>query len=175
MAERVPDLRPAILSAWRTNNRITGELIERLPDVLWNASVPGVPRRTIRMIAAHLHNARRSWIRTLGSEHGVPVPDRVDQRVVSRRQLVAALKRSNRGMEALLELGLALRLFLRRVVADHDGGVAARRASDVGNRRRHGSGRDLGRRASAFAARRRSIGRSRHESAIIASRPSAIN
>ena len=87
--------------------RITAELVERLPAALWHASVPGLPRRTIRMIAAHLHNSRCGWIRTLGSEHGVAVPDRVDPRLVSRRPLVAALKRSSRGMEALLGLGFA--------------------------------------------------------------------
>ena len=107
MAERVPDIRPMILSAWRTNNRVTLELVERLPAPLWDAAVPGVPRHTIRMIAAHLHNARRSWIKTLGHEFGVAVPARVDQRRVSRRQLAAALRRSSRGMEALLALGFA--------------------------------------------------------------------
>lgn len=102
-----PDLRPMLLAAWRTNNRVTIYLVEHLPPVLWTAPVPGVPRRTIRMIAAHLHNARRRWIKTLGREHGIPVPARVDHRTVSRRQLVAALRRSSQGMEALLTLGFA--------------------------------------------------------------------
>jgi len=97
----------AILAAWRTNNRITMSLIEQLPPALWTARVPGMPRRTVRMIAAHLHNSRCGWIRTLGHEHGVLAPLRVDRRTVSRRQLAAALKRSSRGMEDLLELGIA--------------------------------------------------------------------
>jgi len=101
-----PDLRATVLSAWQTNNRVTSYLIENLPLGLWTATVPGVPQRTVRMIAAHLHNARCQWIRTLGSEHGIPVPVRVDHRTVSRRQLVAALKHSSRGMQALLRLGL---------------------------------------------------------------------
>ena len=100
-------LRTILLPVWRTNHRITAELVGGLPLALWSASVPGVPYRTIRMIAAHLHNARCSWIRTLGREYGVPVPLRVDHRHISRRQLAAALKRSSRGMEALLELGFA--------------------------------------------------------------------
>jgi uncharacterized damage-inducible protein DinB len=102
----LPDLRAGILGAWRTNNRVTTELIQRLPPALWDLSVPDVPRRTIRAIAAHLHNSRCSWIRTLGREHGIPTPARVDQRGVPPRQLVAALKRSSAGMEALLQLGL---------------------------------------------------------------------
>jgi uncharacterized damage-inducible protein DinB len=102
------DLRPSILAAWRTNNRVTIEFVEQLPPALWNASVPGVvPQRTVRTIAAHLHNARCSWIRTLGREHGVSAPVRVDHRKVSRRELAAALKRSGKGIEALLELGFA--------------------------------------------------------------------
>ena len=103
----VVDMSPAILSAWRTNNRITVGLVRQLPPGLWNAPIPGVPRRTVRMMAAHLHNSRCSWIKTLGREHGVRAPLRVDHRKVSRAQLAVALERSSRGMEALLNLGLA--------------------------------------------------------------------
>lgn len=101
------DLRDTILAAWRTNNRITTELIARLPPPLWPIAVPGMPRRTIRAIVAHLHNSRCAWIRTLGREHGIATPERVDRHGVTSRPLVAALKRSSDGMEALLQLGLA--------------------------------------------------------------------
>lgn len=47
------------------------------------------------------------WIKTLGREHGITTPARVDHHRVARRELVAALKRSSAGMEALLQLGLA--------------------------------------------------------------------
>jgi uncharacterized damage-inducible protein DinB len=102
----VPDLRATILSAWQTNNRVNIYLIEQIPAPLWAANVPGVPQRTIRMIAAHLHNARCSWIKTLGAEHGIPVPLRVDRRTVSRRALIAAFRRSSRGLQGILQLGL---------------------------------------------------------------------
>lgn len=102
-----PDLSVSILAAWRTTNRVTGYLIEQIPPDLWAAPVPGVPRRTIRMIAGHLHNTRCSWIRTLGREYGVAVPARVEQHTVSRRMLLAALRQSSRGIEALLQLALA--------------------------------------------------------------------
>jgi uncharacterized damage-inducible protein DinB len=101
------DLRDALLPVWRTSNRITVELLEHVPAALWSADVPGTPRRTIRMIAAHLHNSRCGWIRTLGREHGVTTPARVDRYTVTRRQLSVALRRSSRGMEELLELGFA--------------------------------------------------------------------
>ena len=57
------------------------------------------------MLAGHLHNMRCMWLKTLGRPHGIPVPPAVDRRKVSRRQLVAALNRSSRGIEALLRLG----------------------------------------------------------------------
>jgi uncharacterized damage-inducible protein DinB len=99
------DLCESLRSAWRTNHQVTVYLIEHLLPRLWRAPVPGVPQRTIATIAGHLHNARCRWIGTLGREQGIPVPVRVDQRTVTRRQLVAALKRSSRGIEALLQVG----------------------------------------------------------------------
>jgi uncharacterized damage-inducible protein DinB len=100
-----PDLRDTILSAWRTNNRVTIFLVENLRSPLWEASVPGAPRRTVRMIAGHIHNARCTWVRIVGKEHGIPVPAAVDRRKVTRRELVSALKRSSVGIERLLRLG----------------------------------------------------------------------
>lgn len=101
-----PDLRDTILAAWRTNNRVTVFLVENLPSALWGANVPGAPRRTVRMIAGHIHNARCMWIKMVGKEHGVSVPESVDSRKVSRKELVSALKRSSRGISGLLRLGL---------------------------------------------------------------------
>ena len=101
------DLHGIILAAWRTNNRITTSLIQQLPEHIWEASAPGIERRTVRTIAAHLHNARSRWIKTLGAEHGIARPPLVDLRAVSRRHLVAALERSSAGIESLLALGLA--------------------------------------------------------------------
>ena len=102
-----PDLEGTILAAWRTNNRITTSLIQHVPNDVWEASVPGIGRRTVRTIAAHLHNARSRWIKTLGTEHGIVRPPLVDLVTVSRRELVSALRRSGAGIESLLALGLA--------------------------------------------------------------------
>ncbi|MGH2436619.1 MAG: DinB family protein [bacterium] len=101
------DLDATLLASWRTNNRVTAYLVEHLPAALWDASVPGAPRRTIRMIAGHVHNARCMWLKTLGQEHGIAVPAAVDRRKVTRRELLSALRRSSTGIEALLELGIA--------------------------------------------------------------------
>jgi uncharacterized damage-inducible protein DinB len=102
------DLGPSIVAAWRTNCQVNALLVEQLPREIWEAAIPGItPRRTIRMIAGHLHNSRSRWLRTLGLEHGIPTPALVDLRRVTQRGVLAALKRSDRGMEALLELGIA--------------------------------------------------------------------
>lgn len=99
------DLQDAVLTAWRTNSRVTDYLIEQIPPVLWSATVPGVPSRTTRAVAAHVHNSRCTWIKTLGHEHGILAPKRVDPRTVTARQLGTALMRSSRGIAALLALG----------------------------------------------------------------------
>jgi uncharacterized damage-inducible protein DinB len=100
------DLDATLLASWRTNSRVTAYLVEHLPAALWDAQVPGAPRRTIRMIAGHVHNCRCTWLKTLGHEHGIAVPASVDRRTVTRRELLVALGRSSKGIEALLELGL---------------------------------------------------------------------
>lgn len=101
------DLPSMVLAAWRTNSRVTSYLIERLPAELWDQPIPGSPRRTVRAIAAHFHNSRVRWLRTLGEENGIRVPALVNPRTVTRRALLAALKQSGAGMESLLDLGIA--------------------------------------------------------------------
>ncbi|HEU0252519.1 MAG TPA: DinB family protein [Pyrinomonadaceae bacterium] len=95
-----------LLDAWRTNNRVTVFLFENLPRELWSVPVPEAPRRTVRMIAGHIHNARCMWIKTLGKEHGIAVPKAVDRLKVGPKELIPALGRSSRGMLSLLKLGL---------------------------------------------------------------------
>jgi uncharacterized damage-inducible protein DinB len=97
----------SILAAWRTNNQATIYLIERLPPVLWSSQVPGVPRQTVGMMAAHIHNSRCTWIKSIGGRHGVKVPELVDLRRVRQRDLLLALSRSSKGMIALIQLGIA--------------------------------------------------------------------
>jgi len=96
-----------LIAAWRTNNRATVFLVEHLPRALWSMQVPGIPRLTVGMIAAHIHNSRCSWIKMLGARHGVKVPRLVDLRRVRPPELVKALSRSSEGMIRLIELGIA--------------------------------------------------------------------
>jgi uncharacterized damage-inducible protein DinB len=99
------DFARAIRDAWRTNHRATALLVASVPAEAWSAAAPGLPRKSIRTIAAHLHNSRCMWLKTLGAPHGIAVPAHVDRRTVTRKQLVAALDRSGRAMGELLALG----------------------------------------------------------------------
>ncbi|HEU4955741.1 MAG TPA: DinB family protein [Gemmatimonadales bacterium] len=99
------DLRDTILNSWRTSNRLTVFLVEHIPAELWDSAIPGAPRRTIQMMAGHLHNSRCRWVKALGEELGVAVPRSVDRHRVGRRALASALGRSSRGILSLLALG----------------------------------------------------------------------
>jgi uncharacterized damage-inducible protein DinB len=104
------DQQELLLNAWRTNNRVTIFLFENLPPELWAAAVPGAPRRTVRMIAGHVHNARCMWIKTLGQEHGVAVPrvvNRTRPKQPRNSQLAKAWVRKRRHNPELLILQLA--------------------------------------------------------------------
>jgi uncharacterized damage-inducible protein DinB len=97
----------SLIAAWRTNNRVTAYLIENLPNELWSHSISGLPRKTIRSIAAHLHNSRCSWIKLIGGRHGIATPRRVDPKTVRQTDLVRALSRSSVGIIDLIRLGVA--------------------------------------------------------------------
>jgi len=100
------DLADAVLAAWKTSNRVTTFLFENLPSDVWAMPVPGTSRRTVRMIAGHIHNARCMWIKMLGRQHGIRVPKSVKRFTVTRRELLPALQRSSHGVLELLELGI---------------------------------------------------------------------
>jgi hypothetical protein len=103
------ELRRALVDTWRTNNRVTVYLFENLPAELWSQKVPGAPRRTVRMIAGHIHNCRCMWVKMLGRKHGIEAPPAVDRHRVARRQLLPALELSSQGITQLLELGVDAR------------------------------------------------------------------
>jgi len=96
-----------LIAAWHTNQRVTTYLIENLPRELWPMNIPGSPRRTIRMLAAHIHNTRCMWIKMIGADHGIAVPRTVDGRTVRPSELTRALARSSEGIVALIRLGIA--------------------------------------------------------------------
>ena len=94
-----------ILEAWRINDRVTTFLVENIPAAIWASGLPASPRRTVRGVAAHLHNSRCSWMRSLAVGTAVPTPSPVDRLAVTRRELVAALKSSGRAILLMLGAG----------------------------------------------------------------------
>jgi uncharacterized damage-inducible protein DinB len=96
-----------IVDAWKTTNAATVYLVSHVPAQAWKQEVPGIPRKTIGAISAHLHNSRCGWIKSLGAKHGVTVPRRVDFRRATKSEVIAALPRSSQGMIAVIELGAA--------------------------------------------------------------------
>ena len=96
-----------LIEAWRTNNRVTVYLIENLPPELWSMKIPGSSRRTIRSLAAHIHNARCMWIKMIAANHGVAAPQTVDARTVKPSSLSRALERSSKGIIDVIRLGAA--------------------------------------------------------------------
>jgi uncharacterized damage-inducible protein DinB len=97
----------AFIAAWRTTARVTAYLIENLPAEIWTMPVPGLPRKTVRSIAAHVHNARCMWVKSLGAKHGIKVPRPVDGHSVRPAELIRALDKSSEGIVALIRLGVA--------------------------------------------------------------------
>ena len=100
-----PGLKEIILPAWETNARVTRLFLASLPAAIWDHAIPGAPRRTPRMIAGHVHNARCMWVRTLGKPLGIRVPRLVDRRLVTKADLVRALGHSTVAIHELLRLG----------------------------------------------------------------------
>ena len=96
-----------LIAAWRTNNQATVYLVQHLPAGVWARQVPGIPRLTVGMIAAHIHNSRCRWVKSLGARHRVSVPPLVNLRRVQQAQLLRALPRSSQGMIDLIRLGIA--------------------------------------------------------------------
>ncbi len=106
-ARAAADRTGGILAAWKTTSRTTTYLIERLPKDIWRSAVPGVSRFSAGMVAAHIHNSRCRWIKSLGAGHGLTPPRLVDLRRVSQPELVRALALSSAGIARLIELGAA--------------------------------------------------------------------
>ncbi len=93
-----------IVPAWTTNARVTESLVRALPLQVYRAEIPGRPRRTVQMLAAHIHNSRCGWLRTLGSPLGIEAPGVLQREGVGKPDLVRALKGSARAMERLFLL-----------------------------------------------------------------------
>ena len=96
----------AILDAWRINARVTSFLVEHISPELWRGALPSSPRRPVRSIAAHLHNTRCLWLKSLGASTGVVIPPRVDPAKATPHDVLDALAQSSEQMVAMLRAGV---------------------------------------------------------------------
>ncbi|MDN5203410.1 DinB family protein [Fulvivirgaceae bacterium BMA10] len=114
-------LEEAILASWRTNNQVNVYLFENLPGELWPLKVPGAPRRTVQMIAGHIHNCRCMWIKMLNKEFNIKVPGSVNRHKVTKEELIPALMQSSEGIIKLIELNLTSKV--KKIPNFHAGNV----------------------------------------------------
>jgi uncharacterized damage-inducible protein DinB len=101
------DLTEAVLSCWKTSSEISLYLVKTIDTRLWNQQIPGYLRKTIGMLAAHLHNARCGWIRAIGKEKSGKSPARLILRQATKKDTLTALRKSSAAMHDLLEACLA--------------------------------------------------------------------
>lgn len=97
----------ALLDAWRINDRVTTFLVEQIPPELWRAALSRSPRRSVRSIAAHLHNSRCMWMKGLGGRAYLSIPAHVNRLTATPRAVSAALRRSGAQILRMLEAALA--------------------------------------------------------------------
>lgn len=95
------DLTDALLDTWKITHQVSVYLIRQIPADLWDKGIPGYKRKTIAMLAIHLHHTRCNWIRSIGRERFSKSLTRLEPRHATRKDVVQALKQSQ---EAMLEL-----------------------------------------------------------------------
>jgi uncharacterized damage-inducible protein DinB len=97
------DYNEAVLNTWKINNRTSVFLIENIPEELWVEKVPGSVRKTIGMVASHIHNTRCMWIKTICRDQVIQTPLKVDARKAGSKEVAAALNKSSAAMLKLLK------------------------------------------------------------------------
>lgn len=95
----------ALLAAFATNNRINLYLLRNLPDEAWRATPPAGKGRTIGAIAAHLHNVRLMWLKTVDKE--LALPAKVDVDTATKADVIAALEASFAVLAEVIRASLA--------------------------------------------------------------------
>src|SRR5215467_11482399 len=89
-----PDFRQALLETYAVNQRMNQLVLDRLDPRAWTAKPAGRNVRTIAAIFAHMHHARRKWLRL--SAPNLKLPVELDPRRCTRQQVEIALADSAR-------------------------------------------------------------------------------
>jgi len=98
------DFRQALLETYVVSERMNQMVLDRLDPRAWTAKPAGRNRRTIPAIFAHMHHARRKWLRLSAPE--IKLPAELDPRRCTRRQVQVALARSARDCSKMLRTAL---------------------------------------------------------------------
>ena len=97
------DLTEALLETWKTANQITVYLVKNIPPRLWEKRIPGYPRKTVGMLAVHIHNVRYMWIKSIGKATYRKTVTRIAPMEGTRKELLVALTQSSDVMLNLLK------------------------------------------------------------------------
>lgn len=87
-----PDFLASLLETYAVNDHMNQIIIDRLDPRVWRAKPPGHGVRTIAAIFAHMHHARRKWLR-LSAAH-IKLPAELDRTRCTPRQVKTALAQS---------------------------------------------------------------------------------
>jgi uncharacterized damage-inducible protein DinB len=94
----------AVLRAFATHERINQYLIQHLTDDAWEAKPPDGKGRTIRAIAAHMHNVRLMWLKMI--RKGADLPAQLDKGACTRAEALKAFDESYTALEDVLRNSL---------------------------------------------------------------------
>jgi uncharacterized damage-inducible protein DinB len=97
-------IRPALLAAFDTNDRINQYLIDNLPAEAWRCGPPAGKGRSIAAIVAHIHNVRVMWLKAAAK--GSEIPEPLDRNGVTAAQAAKALEQSRAALGAVLQSAL---------------------------------------------------------------------
>jgi uncharacterized damage-inducible protein DinB len=97
------DLTTTLLDCWGVTNLTSIHLIKTIDPTLWNKKIPGYSRKTIGMLAIHLHNTRCTWIKDIGKEKSGRMLTALNSHLGTKKELLFAMKQSGKEMLALLE------------------------------------------------------------------------
>jgi uncharacterized damage-inducible protein DinB len=94
----------ALLNAFATHERINQYMIENLSDEAWSEKTPDGKGRTVRAMAAHMHNVRLMWLKAILKEANLPA--QLDKDSCSRAEALRAFGQSHQMLEDVLREAL---------------------------------------------------------------------
>jgi len=90
----------AVLRAFATHERINQYLLQNLTNDAWEAKPPDGKGRTIRAIAAHMHNVRLMWLKTILKDANLPA--QLNRDACTRAEAMTAFDESYRALNQVL-------------------------------------------------------------------------